>query len=57
MSPRRSSDVLGRRAQFRAIGHAGRRVNPLVVQGKPTVTVNTQKARDLLIAGVNAIRN
>ena len=57
MSPRRSSDVLGRRAQFRAIGHAGRRANPLVVQGKPTVTVNTQKARDLLIAGVNAIRN
>lgn len=30
--------------------------NPLVVQGKPTVPVNTQKARDLLIAGVNAIR-
>jgi hypothetical protein len=31
--------------------------NPLVVPGKPTVPVNTQKARDLLIAGVNAIRN
>jgi hypothetical protein len=31
--------------------------NPLVVPGKPTAPVNTQKARDLLIAGVNAIRN
>ena len=30
--------------------------NPLVVQGKPPVPVNTQRARDLLIAGVNAIR-
>ena len=30
--------------------------NPLVLQGKPTVPVNTQKARDLLIAGVNAVR-
>lgn len=30
--------------------------NPLVVQGKPTVPVNTQRARDLLIAGVNAVR-
>lgn len=30
--------------------------NPLVVQGKPTAPVNTQRARDLLIAGVNAVR-
>jgi len=30
--------------------------NPLVLQNKPTVPVNTQRARDLLIAGVNAIR-
>ena len=30
--------------------------NPLVLPNKPTVPVNTQKARDLLIAGVNAIR-
>ena len=30
--------------------------NPLVLPGKPTVAVNTQRARDLLIAGVNAIR-
>jgi hypothetical protein len=30
--------------------------NPLVVPGKPVVPVNTQRARDLLIAGVNAIR-
>lgn len=31
--------------------------NPLVLQGKSPVPVNTQKARDLLIAGVNAIRS
>jgi len=30
--------------------------NPLVLPGKPTVAVNTQRARDLLIAGVNAVR-
>lgn len=30
--------------------------NPLVLQDKPTVPVNTQRARDLLIAGVNAVR-
>jgi hypothetical protein len=30
--------------------------NPLVLPGKPPVSVNTQRARDLLIAGVNAIR-
>ena len=30
--------------------------NPLVLPNKPTVPVNTQRARDLLIAGVNAIR-
>ena len=30
--------------------------NPLVLANKPTVPVNTQRARDLLIAGVNAIR-
>jgi hypothetical protein len=30
--------------------------NPLVLPGKPTTPVNTQRARDLLIAGVNAIR-
>ena len=30
--------------------------NPLVLQDKPTAPVNTQRARDLLIAGVNAIR-
>lgn len=31
--------------------------NSLVLPNKPTVPVNTQRARDLLIAGVNAIRN
>ncbi|WP_396895257.1 DUF5642 family protein [Mycolicibacterium sp.] len=31
--------------------------NPLVLPNKPTAPVNTQRARDLLIAGVNAIRN
>ena len=31
--------------------------NPLVVPDKPTAPVNVQRARDLLIAGVNAIRN
>jgi hypothetical protein len=30
--------------------------NPLVLPDKPTAGVNTQRARDLLIAGVNAIR-
>lgn len=30
--------------------------NPLVLPGQPVVAVNTQRARDLLIAGVNAIR-
>jgi len=30
--------------------------NPLVLPNKPTVPVNTRRARDLLIAGVNAIR-
>lgn len=30
--------------------------NPLVLPDKPVVPVNTQRARDLLIAGVNAIR-
>lgn len=30
--------------------------NPLVLPNTPTVPVNTQRARDLLIAGVNAIR-
>lgn len=30
--------------------------NPLVLPDKPLVAVNTQRARDLLIAGVNAIR-
>lgn len=30
--------------------------NPLVFPGRPTVPVNTQRARDLLIAGVNAVR-
>ena len=30
--------------------------NPLVLPDKPTVPVDTQRARDLLIAGVNAIR-
>ncbi len=30
--------------------------NPLVLPDKPTVPVNVQRARDLLIAGVNAIR-
>lgn len=30
--------------------------NPLVLPDKPVVAVNTQRARDLLIAGVNAIR-
>jgi hypothetical protein len=30
--------------------------NPLVSPNKPTTPVNTQRARDLLIAGVNAIR-
>jgi hypothetical protein len=31
--------------------------NPLVLPDKPVAPVNTQRARDLLIAGVNAIRN
>lgn len=31
--------------------------NPLVLPNKPTAPVNIQRARDLLIAGVNAIRN
>ncbi len=31
--------------------------NPLVVPDKPTAAVNTQRARDLLIAGVNAVRS
>lgn len=31
--------------------------NPLVLPDKPPAPVNTQRARDLLIAGVNAIRN
>lgn len=31
--------------------------NPLVLPDKPIAAVNTQRARDLLIAGVNAIRN
>ena len=31
--------------------------NPLVLPNKPTSPVNTQRARDLLIAGVNAIRS
>lgn len=31
--------------------------NPLVVPDKPVVPVNTGRARDLLIAGVNAIRS
>ena len=30
--------------------------NPLVLPGKPVAPVNVQRARDLLIAGVNAIR-
>ena len=30
--------------------------NPLVLPNKPTAPVNTRRARDLLIAGVNAIR-
>jgi hypothetical protein len=30
--------------------------NPLVLPNKPIASVNTQRARDLLIAGVNAIR-
>lgn len=30
--------------------------NPLVLPDKPTAPVNTQRARDLLIAGVNAVR-
>ena len=30
--------------------------NPLVLPDKPVVGVNTQRARDLLIAGVNAVR-
>lgn len=30
--------------------------NPLVLPNKPVTAVNTQRARDLLIAGVNAIR-
>jgi hypothetical protein len=30
--------------------------NPLVLPDKPVAPVNTQRARDLLIAGVNAIR-
>jgi hypothetical protein len=31
--------------------------NPLVLPDKPVAPVNTQRARDLLIAGVNAVRN
>jgi hypothetical protein len=31
--------------------------NPLVEPDKPVVPVNTQRARDLLVAGVNAIRS
>ncbi len=31
--------------------------NPLVLPGKPVAPVDTQRARDLLIAGVNAIRS
>jgi Domain of unknown function (DUF5642) len=31
--------------------------NPLVLPDKPVVPVNTQRARDLLVAGVNAIRS
>lgn len=31
--------------------------NPLVLQGKPPAPVNVQRARDLLIAGVNAVRS
>lgn len=31
--------------------------NPLVLPGKPVAPVNTQRARDLLIAGVNAVRS
>jgi len=31
--------------------------NPLVLPDKPVAPVNTQRARDLLIAGVNAIRD
>ena len=31
--------------------------NPLVLPGQPVAAVNTQRARDLLIAGVNAIRH
>ncbi len=31
--------------------------NPLVLPNKPVTGVNTQRARDLLIAGVNAIRS
>lgn len=31
--------------------------NPLVLPNKPVAPVNVQRARDLLIAGVNAIRN
>jgi len=30
--------------------------NPLVLPDEPTAAVNTQRARDLLIAGVNAVR-
>ena len=30
--------------------------NPLVLPDKPVVPVNIQRARDLLVAGVNAIR-
>ena len=30
--------------------------NPLVLPDKPVAPVNVQRARDLLIAGVNAIR-
>ena len=30
--------------------------NPLVVPGKPLAPVNTQRATELLVAGVNAIR-
>ena len=31
--------------------------NPLVLPGKPVAPVNVQRARDLLIAGVNAVRS
>ena len=38
--------------RYQVIGAA----NPLVLPNKPMVPVNNQRARDLLIAGVNAIR-